>query len=242
MTETEWLACTNPKPMLAYIRGKATERKLRLFDVACCRRIWHLIQDEDSRKAIDVFEKYADGKADEVELDEARENSYDAHGAAHRAATAAGWSASAWVTNAAANAASCVTFHSQDWLSDTSFFETAIWAARASAGPQVEGIWSDSAHPDRLAAEYQEQSGLLRHIFNSFHLLLIEPLWLSWNDATVVSIAHRIYDGRRFSDLPILGDALQDAGCDQADILNHCRQPGEHVRGCWLVDLLLDKS
>jgi hypothetical protein len=59
--------------------------------------------------------------------------------------------------------------------------------------------------------------------------------------ATVVSLAQSIYDDRAIDRLPILADALEDAGCDNAEILNHCRQPGEHVRGCWPVDLLLDK-
>jgi hypothetical protein len=55
-------------------------------------------------------------------------------------------------------------------------------------------------------------------------------------------IARAIYDGRAFERMPILADALEDAGCGDADILRHCREPGEHVRGCWVVDLLLGKS
>ncbi len=47
---------------------------------------------------------------------------------------------------------------------------------------------------------------------------------------------------RAFDRMPILADALQDAGCDNLNILNHCRQPGEHVRGCWVVDLLTGRS
>jgi hypothetical protein len=68
-----------------------------------------------------------------------------------------------------------------------------------------------------------------------------EPSWLAWNDGTVPRIAQDIYDEWAFDRLPILADALEDAGCDNADILAHCRQAGEHVRGCWVVDLLLDK-
>ena len=66
--------------------------------------------------------------------------------------------------------------------------------------------------------------------------------WLRWNDGTLVRIAQAIYDNRAFDRLPILADALEDAGCDNADILAHCRGPGPHVRGCWVVDLLLGKS
>ena len=67
-------------------------------------------------------------------------------------------------------------------------------------------------------------------------------LLVAWNDGTVRKIAQAIYDERAFDRLPILADALEDAGCDNADILNHCRNGGEHVRGCWVVDLLLGKT
>jgi hypothetical protein len=63
-----------------------------------------------------------------------------------------------------------------------------------------------------------------------------------WPTSTVVSLAHAIYQERAFERMPILADALEDAGCTNADFLNHCRQPGEHVRGCWVVDLVLDKT
>ena len=65
---------------------------------------------------------------------------------------------------------------------------------------------------------------------------------LSWNSGKIFNLAQGIYDERAFEHLPILADALEEAGCTNADILNHCRQPGEHVRGCWVVDLLLGKS
>jgi hypothetical protein len=70
----------------------------------------------------------------------------------------------------------------------------------------------------------------------------VETIWLSWNDGIVPKLAQAIYDDRVFDRLPILADALEEAGCTNADILNHCRRPGEHVRGCWVVDLLLGKS
>jgi hypothetical protein len=66
----------------------------------------------------------------------------------------------------------------------------------------------------------------------------VDPAWLT---SDVVSLAQAIYDGRTFDVLPVLGDALEDAGCTAADILDHCRRPGVHVRGCWLLDQLLRK-
>ena len=63
-----------------------------------------------------------------------------------------------------------------------------------------------------------------------------------WRTDTVLSLAKQMYDSREFGAMPILADALQDAGCENADILDHCRGPGPHVRGCWVVDLILGKE
>jgi hypothetical protein len=65
---------------------------------------------------------------------------------------------------------------------------------------------------------------------------------LTWNDGAVRKMAQVIYDQRRFSDLPLLADALEEAGCTNGDMLHHCRSGGEHVRGCWVLDLLLGQQ
>jgi hypothetical protein len=85
---------------------------------------------------------------------------------------------------------------------------------------------------------------LLRCVFgNPFKLrTTIDPAWLRWNDETVPRIARSVYEEHRFGKLPILHDALLDAGCDDQDILDHCQAPGPHVRGCWVLDLLLGKE
>jgi hypothetical protein len=76
-------------------------------------------------------------------------------------------------------------------------------------------------------------------IGNPFEPVAIDPAWLT---STVASLAQAIYDERAFDRLPLLADALEDAGCTSVEILKHCRQPDVHVRGCWVVDLVLGKE
>ncbi|MBL8799394.1 MAG: hypothetical protein JNM56_36260 [Planctomycetia bacterium] len=91
-----------------------------------------------------------------------------------------------------------------------------------------------------MLRETNFQSHIIRDVLcNPFRPVTVDSSWLT---PTVVSLATAIYEERAFDRLPILADALEDAGCDNTDILNHCRQPGDHVRGCWAVDLVLGKS
>jgi hypothetical protein len=92
---------------------------------------------------------------------------------------------------------------------------------------------------DELAA----QAALLRDIVgNPFRTTTFDPAWLSWGGGTLRGLARAVYDERAFDRLPIVADALEEAGCDDPDILGHCRQPGEHVRDCWVIDLLLGRE
>jgi hypothetical protein len=93
-------------------------------------------------------------------------------------------------------------------------------------------------------SEMMSQAALLRDMFSHlpFRPVAIDPSWLRWNWGTVPAIARKVYEGRAFHELPILADALSDAGCDQQEVLAHCRSNGPHVRGCWVLDLLLGKE
>jgi hypothetical protein len=111
------------------------------------------------------------------------------------------------------------------------------WAARVvvSTAPVLEGgVWIN---------ERRAQAALLHCLFgNPFRPVTLDPSWLKWNDGTVRRIAEGIYEQRAFGRLPILHDALLDAGCDNEQLLAHLRAPGPHVRGCWALDLLLGKQ
>jgi hypothetical protein len=115
--------------------------------------------------------------------------------------------------------------------------ESGISAAKAAAFEHALHAEYDA----KIAkAEWAAQACFVRDIFgNPFRKVKVKRVWLTGN---VVALAQTIYDDRFFDRLPILADALEDAGCDNADFLNHCRQPGEHVRGCWVVDLVLEKD
>ena len=87
------------------------------------------------------------------------------------------------------------------------------------------------------------QAGLIRDIFeNALRCASVHSASLSWNGGTVLKLAQCIYDERAFDRLPILADALEEAGCTEQAILDHCRGPGPHVRGCWVIDLILGKQ
>jgi hypothetical protein len=223
MTEREWLTCTDPTSMLAHLVAAASDRKLRLFAVACCRRIWEAMADERSQRAVVVAEQYADGLCDFREVHEAR----DAAGAAVEKASGTryappahcGMSTLGPVAHTAA--ANCAYFAAVTVL---------------PAGHDEE-YWLDEAY----VGEGEAQVALLRDIFgNPFRPVTVDPAWLT---STVVALAKSIYESRDFSAVPILADALQDAGCDNDAILTHCRDTAlTHVRGCWVVDLLTGRS
>jgi hypothetical protein len=116
------------------------------------------------------------------------------------------------------------------------------WAAFAPCDRFLDrdlDLWQGRDHRQRAV-----MSDLLRDIIGlrPFRPITIDPSWLSWHGGLLVSMARRVYESRDFSDVPVLADALEEAGCIDADILGHCRSGGDHFRGCWVVDLLLGKS
>jgi hypothetical protein len=213
MTEAEWFASTDPQLMLQYLRAKASDRKLRLFAVACCRRIWHLLEDERSKKAAEVAEAYADGLATAEQLQFAEK--------ANRNVAVHTKSRGAYDGAMAAHYA---------------VYDSPFAAAYEGSEEAASANW----HATGDDTERLVQCKLVCCIFVSpFRPVTLNP---AWQTANVRAFAQAIYDDRAFERMPILGDALEDAGCDNADILTHCRQPGVHVRGCWVVDLVLGKQ
>jgi hypothetical protein len=121
----------------------------------------------------------------------------------------------------------------------------ALLVCRAAAVAAARALPTDdlAARQAEMEARLAASACLLRDsIGNPFRPVSLDPSWRAWNGGAVRKMAESIYEERRFADLPILADALEDAGCADAAILALCRGPGEHVRGCWVVDLLLGKA
>lgn len=241
MTEQEWLDCTDPKPMLEHLKGNASNRKLRLFACACCRRVWQLLTAVDAkeddpeapslREKVALAERYADDlvQRKQIEREYDNDSTYDAE------TLAAMW--------AVYTERQRKKSPSESLLSATN---SSQLAAFAKARPKTSVYYietpdaASSGRPRVFNAERKAQTVLIRDMFgNPFHPITVESSWLT---STVTALAQSIYDDRAFHQLPILADALEESGCADEVILRHCRQPGAHVRGCWVLDLVLGKE
>jgi hypothetical protein len=219
-------------------------RKQRLFACACCRSEWQAFPVESTTLAeryldeftmssnlpadlapvtrqvvafrvVETAERYADGMSSNEELDLADRLS-------------ARWNPSLGMVNVA-----CALNPMQVLLTNE---REALDEIEQGSAPNA--LQQPDSHQLLWRAEYLS---ILAEIVGPSMSLRIDPFWLASNDGAVVKLAQSIYEERRFADLPILGDALEDAGCTEQVILDHCREPLRHWRGCWLVDAILGK-
>lgn len=229
MTEAEWLACNDPRPMLKFLRAKAGDRKIRLFAAACCRRAWHHIKNEQRRHAVVVAEQYAEGTVGEDDLTKALDN-------------AVGGEVTSCVEYAA-----CWAANKRTAVLHRIPFEVAKAVASTTGQSASSSRWKNARDAELLV-----QASLLRCIFGNpeRNALAIEPAWLAWHASTVKHLAQGVYQDRLLpagtldaGRLAVLADALEEAGCDNKEMLGHLREPnGVHVRGCWALDLILSKD
>jgi hypothetical protein len=217
MTEAEWLTSGDVRALAATLSARDGARKRRLFACACARRVWRNFPND----AVEVAERYADGQARKAELKQAHEE------VARTSATLFNDDPHNVAVRFAASAAYCAT---KAGVSSEMVFRVAL-EANQSAGNRDGAV----------------QARLFRCVFgNPFRPVSVDPLWLT---PTVAPLARAAYAER---DLPsgelaaerlaVLADALEEAGCDNAEILGHLRGDGPHVRGCWALDLVLGKE
>jgi hypothetical protein len=204
--------------------AKSSNRKLQLFGCASCRRVSYMLTVSE-RRILDLKEDFADGLATDDDIRKAKEADDPER--------------------------PFVDVYSEDSEDPGDYASSALYYGMHE--PDVVAMYACIAavltiHPgaDRRetqaidSPEYVAQCSLLRCIFgNPFQRVALNSAWVTSN---VLNLAQAIYDEKDFSKMPVLGDALEDAGCDNQDMLSHCRGSTVHARGCWVVDLLLGKE
>ena len=239
MDETEWANWSDPETFLDYIRGPgssmnrpfvATNRQLILWACACCRRLGHLFHDACCLNAILTAERFADGELTYKDLTAVSEDGLK-------------WRSETFYSTGAVSVRSLVTQscgHLVEGVDsafdgmDTPFLVPADDATRWAVAAICEYAGKRAADREKIA-----QCSILRDILgNPFR-----PVHYSaeWRTFAVTVLAKEIYDDRRFSNFAGLATALIEAGCNNADVLSHCRSDEPHVRGCWVVDMFLQR-
>lgn len=235
MTELEWHRSINPAELIRFAAhsGRATERTLMLFGVRCCRLLWPLFPD-NLRHAVKQVEAFADGAIDRPTLDRvsvpwARRSEPEADRRTNSVCH------TLLVGNLYVSTADrmCAV---ADQLS------RAVTAAQRPPRPPLTG---DEGYDEYDLDTEPDESAVYQQVLLAFDVFgnplrspQLDPSWLT---PTVVALAQLAYKERSFGRLPILADALEEAGCADDDILSHCREDGPHARGCWVLDLLLGK-
>jgi hypothetical protein len=215
LTAADWPTCSDPNRLLTHVAGRMSERKLRLVTVAAARLVWDTITSE-MREAVDTAERLADGQASAEELQWFRDRLFPfLHGRGPAGVQK-------WSTAGPDRDAFFLVFAATD-------------PSQMVRRLHNTGVWSlgSAAHSGRVAPLVRDIVG------DPFHPATFEP---AWRTADVIGLAEAAYERRAFDRLPILADALEDAGCQDQSILTHCRSGGPHVRGCWVVDLALGRS
>ncbi|HJZ91318.1 MAG TPA: hypothetical protein VKE40_10635 [Gemmataceae bacterium] len=212
MTEAEWIASTDPELLIEFIRPNVTERKLRLFAATRFAQLIDLLPHDRQHRGIHLLEQMGDGTAaPNWRLEARRDVLVDYRGGLPTGD------------------------HSRD---DPD--HVALMLYRAIVSSDAAGHAAHATRGIINSNEKQaEQCEILRDVLsNPFRPVAVDP---RWRTADVAGLARAIYEDKAFDRLPILADALMDAGCADEQVLAHCRGEGPHVRGCWVVDLVLDR-
>ena len=230
MTEEEWLRERDLFALANFLRTrhhlnrtKAGRRKFRLLGCAFCRHAWPLFANAPKHSQLVLeAEKFADGDGSQRLLD--------------RLAAALPIGGGSGLHTGRELGFRVYRYDAVRMVASSDVIIAAVAVADIVASG-TRHVASGSGVP---VLSEEQQVALFRDIFgNPFRPAAFDP---AWRTSTAVALAQQMYDSRDFGLMPILGDALQDAGCDSADILDHCRGDGPHVRGCWVVDLVLGKT
>ena len=261
MTHDEWLTSTRPEQLYSMIRGQATTRKARLLMVACCRLKADVFVDSRFNFVLETAERCADDATAEAVLNDVW-NDYitlskpRTHQTGLESELGLEISVASQLTSefpgdftdeerfstpqAAISYALVLSIRGQPQDVFTGGSGDAVHGCiqRVSSADTIDG--NQPSHEGGEGGVQVAMANIVRDIFgNPFQQTLFDDTWRS---ETIVSIASRMYETRDFSLINILGDALQDVGCADGAILEHCCGLSPHTRGCWLLDLILRKS
>ena len=233
MIPPDWKEGVRVHDLIRSLKGLPGPRRTRLLAVAFCDRIAHLLPDDAHREKIEIARRFADKKARRTEMEEAREAirlAFDGRNRSDDLHVCAALRALLGILHPASRSyAFLVAYNAAEAVADTP----------PSDPPYASTV--GGSNPLAVAAESMAQLKLLRDVLDRPDDISSADVvdWLGWHSGLVPKMARGIYDDRAFDRMPVLGDALEDAGCTNEDILSHCRGPGPHTRGCWVVDLLL---
>jgi hypothetical protein len=241
VTATDWDAAREPGPMLKALRDPPP-RKLRLFARACVARIDHLITDPRSRAALDFADTHLDRLNDKprgvVKVQKAAKAAWgEVYNDMFRYTDARG--SECMVRSGAADAAAQLLDTDPAWAAEyASCFACHVvaWGLHAEAGL---GARDSTITDDEQAGEFAAQADLLRCVFGNPFRKPEVRFAPEWRTGTVIALAQQMHDANEFGALPILADALQDAGCEDERVLAHCRAGCAHARGCWVCAAVL---
>jgi hypothetical protein len=214
MTEEEWLKCRDVYDMFECLQPAPSARKTRLLGCACVRWAWEWGHNETPPEAVRFVEAFADGLATNEDL-----------------SRVAGEMGVIWRE------------HDEPYRP----YPRTCELTEALASPEDARAWLNDLNPFSSDLYIDEEPEWLKIVEfvrdvvgNPFRPVAPDPAWLT---SDVLALARGIYEERAFDRMPILADALQDAGCTNEDVLSHCRDTQlTHVRGCWVVDLVLGKT
>jgi hypothetical protein len=228
MTEAEWLACADTRSMLRLVQDSASERRLRLFVLACCWEVWGASADEPTRLALECADRFAEaGSSVKKNLVRVRTG----HAVIECGASEPLGQMSVWDGD---DSLKRVDVSAVDPALRTVLEELAC--ARKLI-PMLDWLVEQLG---RTGLSPFRQAELFRDIVpGPFSPPLFRSAWRTENGGAALRVAQTIYDEEAFDQLPILADALLDAGCDSDAILRHLHGCGPHVRDCWALDLIL---
>jgi hypothetical protein len=226
------------------------ERRLGLFAVACCRRLWPHLGRDWTRRFVETAEEYFDGQASDDALSEALQEVLWRSYASLTGEAPEEERELSWKEEKAADSAERLLIQATgsslayygDIRSGEECYDEFVSGLQ---GLQIAAAGRRSAPGMKKVA--RQQAHLLRDVFgNPFHDVALDPAWVTGRQRLVRRLAQAAYEHRRLPEgtleserLAVLADALEEAGCDDQDILGHLRGAGPHVRGCWVIDALL---